>query len=167
MCNVRNLVVLLALIFVGCATIITGTKQDVSIDSRPPQAKVLIKTSGGIPIFSGTTPATCKLNKNKEYIVIISMEGFREERILLDQKFQPWVIGNLFFTYGFLFGALVDALSGAMWKLEPESIYVELIAAYRDGEPIYLCTLKTLDENGRMRVLKVPISPDRSPPVND
>lgn len=159
MADVRNLGVLLALIFVGCATIMTGTRQDISIDSRPPRANVVVKTAGGMPVFSGTTPASCKLDKNKEYIVIISMEGYREERLMIGQKLQPWVIGNL--LCGGVLGLIVDAVSGAIWKLEPETIYVELVTAYRDGEPVYLCTLKAFDENGRMRVLEVPMTPER------
>ena len=44
------------LLFLDCATIIHGTKQNVSINSSPPEADVIVQTTGGVVYFSGKTP---------------------------------------------------------------------------------------------------------------
>lgn len=149
--------VLCAALFVyGCASIIKGTKQDISINSTPSNAKVVVKTKGGIEKFSGTTPCSVKLAKKQEYQVIVTLEGFKEQTIWLDQSFEAWTIGNL--LCGGVIGLIVDAANGAMWKLEPDAIQVTMMtASLEDGSEETYAVLQALDTKGEKRLLVVPL----------
>ena len=150
--------VLFVLFLVGCATILTGTKQDISINSSPVNATVTVKTAGGVPVFSGTTPATCKLPRKDEYIVYVSMEGYKDQQIRIGHGINEWVIGNL--VCGGIPGLVVDAVTGAMWKLDPQTIHIELVIAYNDGKSQRYAILGVLDDEGRLRTLAVPMIPE-------
>ncbi|MDZ4711283.1 MAG: PEGA domain-containing protein [bacterium] len=56
-----NLLVLISfLIFNGCATLFSGNTDDISLESEPPKAKVLLNGSN-----MGTTPLKVKLKREK------------------------------------------------------------------------------------------------------
>ncbi len=148
----------LALFAISCASIISGTSQNVSINSTPDGAKVVVKTSGGMMVYNGTTPSTCKLQRKNEYIVYITMEGYKEQQVIIDHSFNAWVIGNL--ICGGVLGLIIDAVDGAMWNLEPEMIRVELITAFRDGKAHRYAVIGALDETGQLRTMAVPLIPD-------
>lgn len=140
----------------GCASIIKGTKQDISINSAPGGADVVVKTKGGVEIFAGKTPCSVRLKKKQEYQVNVKSAGYREQTIWVDQGFEAWTIGNL--ACGGVIGLIVDAVNGAMYKLEPDVIYVTLVTAQIDGragEPY--AVLQALDGQGQRRNLVVPL----------
>lgn len=146
-----------AAFIISCATIIKGTSQDISINSNPTKASVVIKTAGGVEVFTGITPTTAKLSKKKEYFAIISLEGYRETTVQITQSFEAWTIGNLLCVWSVL-GLLVDAVNGAMWKLEPEQIMVSLVTAYNEGgESRLYAVFRTLDDQGQLRTLAIPL----------
>src|SRR5258708_22271005 len=67
----------------GCASIICGPKQAVSIQSKPPGAEVLVYDSRGEVIFHEKTPCVAKLDRRAHelvaaanYVVLIRKEGF-------------------------------------------------------------------------------------------
>lgn len=148
--------VLFALIIVGCATIIKGTNQDISIQSNPSNAKVIVKTIGGVEVWSGTTPASVKLSRKKEYVVTIQLSGYKDVNVQLDQRFEVWALGNL--ICGGVLGIVVDAVSGAIWKLEPEQIMVTLSTAFmEDGEEKLYVVFYALDNEGQLRSMAIPM----------
>ncbi len=141
---------------ISCATIIKGTSQDISINSNPTKANVVIKTTGGVEVFTGLTPTTTKLSKKKEYNVTISLEGYKETTVQITQSFEAWTIGNL--LCGGVIGLIVDAVNGAMWKLEPDQIMVSLVTASNEGgESRLYAVFRTLDDQGQLRTLAVPL----------
>ena len=146
-----------SLIFVvSCATIIKGTSQNISIDSSPPKAKVVVKTTGGVEEFTGETPASVKLSKKKEYVATISLEGYKDATVQITQNFEAWTIGNI--ICGGVIGLIVDAVDGAMWKLEPDQIKITLTTASRSNEDSRLyATFHVLDSQGQLRSLAVPL----------
>lgn len=148
-------VIVLSLLVNNCATIIKGTKQDISINSTPQKAAVVVKTTGGIEVFSGTTPTTVRLEKKKEYVVSISMEGYKEASIQISQSFEAWTIGNL--AIGFI-GLIIDAVDGAMWKLEPDQIHINLVTLSQNGNDYRLyAVFEAIDDQGQLRTLAVPL----------
>lgn len=146
---------------VGCASIMKGTKQKVTVSSSPPQAKVVIETTpGGVTVYEGTTPVKVKLRKKKEYIVTVSLEGYKDETVnIMEGDIEGWFWGNL--LCGGLIGIVVDLSNNAMHKLEPEEIHVELIVAQLPGQEdaLYL-VYYALDSNGQLRNLTVPLLKD-------
>lgn len=141
---------------ISCATIIKGTSQDISINSSPTKASVVIKTTGGVETFTGTTPTTAKLSKKKEYVVTISLEGYKETTVQITQSFEAWTIGNI--LCGGVLGLVIDAVDGAMWKLEPEQIMVSLVTASNEGgESRLYAVFRAIDDQGQLRTLSVPL----------
>ncbi len=131
-----------ALYLAACATIFSGTKQDVSISSAPQQASVGIVKGflpmvpngmGGVQgapqvtmgyVAQGTTPMVANLAREDEYTVIISLPGYQPAMVRIEQDFNPMVILNIFCL--FVIGGAIDLVTGAFWDLEPEQIMVAL-----------------------------------------
>jgi len=99
----------------GCATIITGKYQKISISSSPPTG-VLVKTDGK----TITTPGSFNLYRNRNHILVAEYEG-RIQQKELKRKLQGWFWGNIL-AFGFIGGA-VDSSTGAAYRLTPGSIH--------------------------------------------
>ena len=137
---------LLLIVFWNCATIISGSKQDISVNSEPSGAKVKVTTTGGVEMGQGITPASFSLKKGTEYVVSIEMEGYSYKEVRLGKEFDVYVIGNL--LCGGLPGLIVDGLSGAMWKISPDEVYVTLqYAELYDGKTELYALVSWYDES--------------------
>lgn len=147
----------ITLIAVGCATIMKGTKHKVSINSTPSQAKINIKTLAGMVVFEGKTPASTEISKKNEYIVTISVEGYKDKTINITKDgVEGWFWGNI--LCGGIIGIIVDLTNGAINKLEPDQINVELVTAQLDSQNDVLYTVfYALDSEGQLRSLAVPL----------
>lgn len=147
---------MLMLFLSGCATIIKGTSQDISIQSNPSNAKVVVKATGGVEVFSGMTPATAKLSKKKEYTVTVSLDGYKDGTVMVSQGFEAWTIGNI--LCGGIIGLIIDAVDGAIWKLEPDQIMVTMAtASLENGETRLYAVFYAMDSNGELRSTAVPM----------
>jgi hypothetical protein len=99
----------------SCATIINGSSQQINITSTPIDAKVFVDDQE-----LGKTPYVAKLKRKDNHIVKIELEGYKTEVITLNGETSGWFIGNCLF--GGLIGMGIDALTGAMYRLEPKEI---------------------------------------------
>lgn len=111
----RTLLLSCLLLLSSCATIISGSRQNVEITSEPSAAKVYINE-----IEVGKTPFQRDLKRNQEYQLILKMDGYKAYETKLVKKFNAWYIGNI--AIGGLVGIIVDPITGAMYKLKPEKI---------------------------------------------
>lgn len=100
---------IIALLAAGCATIITGTKDQVRIVSTPPGATVELQ--GQVL----QTPATVTLSRS-----FLSPDhgravppGYQDANFTIAREFNLWTIGNVV-TLGL--GTAVDVLSGAILR---------------------------------------------------
>lgn len=118
------LAVTLVILMVGCATILSGSKQDVLVDSDPGQAKVVVMTAGGIEVAAGKTPFGVKLARKNKYLVHVTLEGYEKKEVYIDQGFNPVALVNI--LCGGIIGIVVDFVSGAVYSLEPDQIMVTL-----------------------------------------
>lgn len=114
----RCMSLLCGLLFSSCATIINGPKETVSVSTTPSGATV---TDGKETKIS---PAQFVLDRNRDYILTISKPGYDTENVKVVHVISGWVAGNII-SFGWI-GAGVDAASGAMWRLEPDTILVTL-----------------------------------------
>lgn len=122
MVKIETIICPLLFLFAGCATIIHGTKQDISVNSSPHGAKVLIN---GVPV--ATTPARVKLPRSERSVnILIEKEGYKSQGIVISRGLSGWFWGNFLFLSGFWIGMIIDAVDGAMFKLEPSEINVVL-----------------------------------------
>ena len=141
------LLILAGMLASGCAYILSTDSQDMSISTYPPGAQVIITTTGGIEVFSGTTPAQAHLKRKNKYFVDVTLEGHESKRIYLEQSLNPKTLWNI--LIGGIPGFIVDGISGAIWKLEPETIMITLQTASINGEDHQILVFSWLDAEGR------------------
>jgi len=106
------------LIFTGCATLFTGSTDDIYFNSNPQGADILI---GGLKV--GKTPATVTVKRpgfsDKE--VVFEMDGYERRAFILKKSFNAVSILNLAGI-----GWLVDFATGALFKYEPKTYSIDL-----------------------------------------
>jgi len=131
---------------VGCSTIVNGTSQAVSISSDPPGARVEVDGN-----MRGSTPISIDLKRKSNHLVTITLDGYQAEQISINKVISGAVAGNII-AGGFI-GWGVDAISGAQYKLKPDTIAVVL----RKGETDPSTLARTIDSvspSDRLRQLK-------------
>lgn len=111
-------VVIGALILSGCATIIHGKTQSVTITSDPPGA---MATVGGQTV---KTPSEVTLRRDKNYTVMVEKDGFQTGQTTVEKSVDPIILGNIIF--GGLIGLAIDFGSGSAYKLSPEKVNLAL-----------------------------------------
>jgi hypothetical protein len=116
------LVCCLAFTLTGCATIISGTQQTVTVQSYPSGAHVKFGN------LTGTTPVTFTVDKGQQCAMEVShAPGTRV--VQLKRTFDPATLLNL--IPPFWPGFIVDAWTGAMSKYNPEVVSVDFRASSR------------------------------------
>lgn len=99
----------------GCATIMQGPKQQMSISSTPSAAQIMIDGAN-----VGVTPMIAQLERKKSHVVRIIAPGYQPYEIPITKSVSGWVAGNL--VFGGLIGLAVDAMTGSMYKLSPDTV---------------------------------------------
>lgn len=153
------------LLIAGCASIVSGTKQDVTITSNPSAAQVSIDRAVGGAMqteWEGATPATVELKRKHAYVLTLSLDGYQPVEMGLKNGTNGWVWGNL--VFGGLIGLIVDFSNGAAKTLEPDEIYVDLVTvtameSFRATETVY-AVFHIANDDGDVRVSPVPLVPD-------
>lgn len=112
----------LAVFGTGCALIVNGKRQSLNINSTPAGAEVIIDGTS-----RGKSPVLMDLARDASHTVKIRLEGYQPFELTLQRKVSGWVWGNILF--GGLIGLIVDASTGAMYKLTPEQVSATLAAA--------------------------------------
>ncbi len=108
-----SLIVAVTLFMVGCATILTGTKDTITIETEPPGAEIIIDG-----ISYGKTPATITLTRPglSDKMVTLKLEGYKPIRFILQKEFNTVAILNLTDALGWA----IDIVSGAVYKYSPK-----------------------------------------------
>jgi len=110
---VANAVILGSIfVFSGCATMVRGTSEAVSVNTNPPGAK--IDFSNG---QSCKSPCTIKSKRNKPLQINISKPGCGTQTTTM----VPTLAGG-----GVILGGLVDYGTGAVYDLQPNPMTVTL-----------------------------------------
>jgi len=103
----------------GCATIVKGKSQTVSIDSNVSGAEIVVDGS-----VVGTTPYTGNLPRGSSTNLTLRKPGYRSKTIVLNSDVEPIFWGNL--ISGGVLGSSTDAGTGAMYKYSPSNIQIDL-----------------------------------------
>lgn len=127
----------------SCATIVSGSKQNIKFASTPSVATVYIDE-----VEVGKTPMEMKLARKSEHAVMIKLDGYQTYHTTLTKKFNAWFIGNI--LLGGLIGLIVDPITGAMYKLSPSEIKAEMAKGtafnYKKGD-VYIAVALKIDPN--------------------
>ena len=105
----------------ACATIMHGTTQEISIASTPTGATVLVDG-----MKAGTTPFVADLKRKDKHVIRIELDGYQPFEMPISRATSGWVWGNL--VFGALPGLAIDAISGGLYKLKPETVTATLAA---------------------------------------
>jgi len=112
----------LAFLFSGCASIVEGTDQSVTVQTSPSGASCELKRDGTVIGVVNPTPGTVTVDKSKNDIAVIcKKDGYQDGSGAFSSEFQGMTFGNLLF--GGIIGVAVDASSGAMHEY-PASVTV-------------------------------------------
>lgn len=128
--------VIAALLLSGCATVIEGTTQEITVITDPPGAQCVLTRHGEQLGAIASTPGTLKIDKTKHDIQIsCHKDGYddgtaRDESDRAAASFGNMAAGRLItrrFGVG-LIGHAVDSISGADNKYDSE-VHVTLVKA--------------------------------------
>ena len=114
-------IVIVSLFLRGCASIISGTTQEMTFQSNPED--VLVTISGKVV---GKTPTTVQLDRKSGQSVVFSKDGYKPINMQLESGLDPWFWGNI--VLGGFFGSTTDSISGAAHKYSPNQYFVTLEA---------------------------------------
>lgn len=108
----------------GCATIVSGKEQSVSVTTPPAQnATCELKNDKG-SWFIGKTPQSVMVHRSYQDLQInCRKNGYQINHTEVPSKVQPWMFGNIIF--GGVIGVVVDAVVGSGYNY-PEKIQVPL-----------------------------------------
>jgi hypothetical protein len=105
--------------FAGCASIVEGTSQNVSIISNVRGAHVIVN---GVNV--GTTPYSGPIKRGKSTTVTLQKDGYETKTITLNTEIEPIFFGNIIF--GGVLGSTTDLATGAMYKYAPATLQIDL-----------------------------------------
>lgn len=106
------------MLFSSCATVFTGTKQTVQINSIPPAADIEVD---GVKV--GVTPMAVPLKKGfTGQTLSLKMNGYETKTFQPQTTFNPVSVVNILFILGFA----VDAATGSMMKYDPKVYEIKL-----------------------------------------
>lgn len=118
----------------GCASIVRGGAQDLSIVSVPPAQFEIHDNRSGSVRLAGTTPAVVKLDtgagyfQGASYTVKLSSEGHVPQSFPIESSVNGWYAGGNLLIGGLIGYLIVDPATGAMWDLSPTQINAPLVA---------------------------------------
>src|ERR1044072_7720793 len=105
-------IVCLGLASTACATIISGTTQDLYVDSEPKGASCKIDRQGAVVGMVNTTPGKANVPRHKDNIVVsCALDGYKQSNEVLASSFSGATLGNL--LLGGVVGVIIDASSRA------------------------------------------------------
>ncbi len=104
----------------GCASIISGSSQNVSFKSEPPGATLAVDGRD-----MGKTPVTINLKRKKDQHFTIALDGYNTQEFSLNTGFNPWFLGNI--VTGGLLGSTTDSVSGAINEYSPDYYNIMLV----------------------------------------
>ena len=119
----------------GCASIVSGGPQVVTINSNPSGAKMtLCNERTGQCMSTGKTPYTATLERSQgffkpaHYSIRCEKIGYMPAQQSLDAGLNGWYFGNI--VFGGLIGMLiVDPATGAMWDIKKQNVVINLSPA--------------------------------------
>lgn len=123
----------------GCASVVSGRRADVAINSTPSNAVVSVRDNQGSEVAVVRTPAVVSLKRGAGflkpacYTATIEKPGYRLAQVDISPRLNPWLLGNV--VIGGVPGLILDPYTGAMWNLTPSEIASNLTpTALADAE---------------------------------
>ena len=122
----NNLLVLcfICLFLSSCASIVNGSKDEVTITSNTEKTKIQIKDKKGFIVYTGYTPITLEVDRSEgyferaRYVIEAKADGYTPITARMDPSISGWyIVGNLF-SFGLAGYLIVDPLTGGMYNFD-------------------------------------------------
>ena len=110
------LVIITILFITGCATVFKGTSQEITFETSPSGAKVLLDGN-----LVGTTPFTMSVKKNKYKSFRVELDGYNTIQRQMTKEYDLISLLNIFWDL-----STTDLLTGAAFEYAENSYYIEL-----------------------------------------
>jgi hypothetical protein len=136
----RIAVVVMASLSAGCASIFSGTSQEMVFNSNPDGATV---TVDGREV--GKTPLAIKVPRGSAKPLLFNKDGYKPLLMQMDSDINPFFWINILCTYG----STTDGLTGAVHKYSPSQYMVTLMPLSAGSLPIEQNT--SLSENQKIK----------------
>ena len=115
------IILIIISLLMSCATVITGSSEDINIQSTPKGAQIMINN-----VFKGETPVSINLDSRKNYFIEVISEGYQTHNEIIYSTRTNWLWGNTaYLTFG-LFGLILDVASGSDYTLGKDSLDISL-----------------------------------------
>ena len=103
----------------GCATVINGSNQNITVSTSPAGAQCAVDRAGTRLGMINPTPGSLRIDKSKnDLTVTCEKDGFRTATVLQTASFGGATFGNILLGGGV--GFIVDAASGANYSYPSE-----------------------------------------------
>jgi len=108
----------------GCALILNGSEQAITIDSSPPGARVRVDPGNKIL----TTPGSVLVSRKYPATVVVEKDGYEPTSVTFTRRKSLSLWRNLVWIHpiGWIIGISVDVGKGACYDLEPSQVHVDL-----------------------------------------
>ncbi len=153
-------ILILALCFVGCASIVSKSTYPVTINSSPDGAEITVTDSDGKVYLEAITPATISLKagagffKGANYTVTFELPGYTKHTAEINRRVDGWYIGGNLFFGGLIGWLIVDPATGAMWTLN--DLYVDLSETTSSiYEEIQVVTINEVPDELKRKMVKI------------
>lgn len=104
----------------GCASIVTGNTQNITISSDPAGASIILNGAE-----MAKTPATIDVPRKSGGLTFqIKKDGYKPMSVTTTTALEPWFFGNI--VLGGLIGSTTDAASGSVVRYSPDAYFVTL-----------------------------------------
>ena len=114
-----GLIVIIAISLNSCAIIFNGIKQEVSIKSMTPNAKIYVDGN-----LEGTDAVSVKLRRKHNHTVMVKKDNCKTETVQIESNVQAgWIVFDALFNW---FAFLTDAPTGAWKSFDKTKITVDL-----------------------------------------
>jgi hypothetical protein len=124
-CKLIACMVLICFVTTSCATVLTGTKNTIKVNTDPEGASVYFNDQK-----MGTTPLKVKFPRKNNITVKLTKEGYKDKIFLIKQNFNVLSVFSYLLLY---FPILVDYATGAIWWLNPRDVTKSLEPIDKEG----------------------------------
>lgn len=109
----------IVLCFSGCATIVSGSRQQINIrTSNGQEVKATITSDEGVKDVLLPTVFDAKRANRDILIDVKETNSYETSSTIIRKKINPWVFGNILLWIGSLFGSTTDVASKSMWEYD-------------------------------------------------
>lgn len=135
-CKMRRVICTICLMAIlliasGCATVMNGSTQEITVTSNPSGAIVTTTTFEWVK-----TPGTFKLPRANSTMLTARLYGYEDAKQEIKSELSPWIFGNGIGSFygGTIFNfiptivlTIVDFSTGSIGVLSPTTVHFELV----------------------------------------